>query len=225
MLILTVWMLMESYSSLSNQFGSMKATSVKGGRRDVDGMGAVLSELLGHTSALTEPTVGFFSFFPFIYLTSWPVSPTPSCPPSPSPGFPLLTPNLLLFLSIQEKAGLPWVSTKHGLSSCSKTEHPQVLRLGFLAKNGTVLTLRRFITSSKGTSVIRQTSREPGMGWAALGSNSFPTSCKLNFWSPKHNAFRSPWLGERKRRTRLPRWVWTYCKKENRPLHSGRWSI
>lgn len=29
----------------------------------------------------------------------------------------------------------------------------------------------------------------------ALGSYSFPISWRLNFWSPKHSAFWSPYLG------------------------------
>lgn len=57
------------------------------------------------------------------------------------------------------------------------------------------LTLRCWTISLKGTSVIRHMSREPGTGWAALGSNSFPTSWRLNFWSPKHSAFLSSFRG------------------------------
>lgn len=64
----------------------------------------------------------------------------------------------------------------------------------FLRKSRSLTTLRCWIISSKDISVIRHMSREPGTGWAALGSNSFPSSWRLNFWSPNHSAFWSPYL-------------------------------
>ena len=48
------------------------------------------------------------------------------------------------------------------------------------------------MTSVIGVSVIKQRSADPGVGYAALGSNSDPRSCRFIFCCPNFNAFLEP---------------------------------
>lgn len=57
----------------------------------------------------------------------------------------------------------------------------------------TEITWRWAATVFSGVVVIRHKSTDPGVGFLALGSNSFPTWCRFSFCSPKLNALRSPW--------------------------------
>ncbi len=57
---------------------------------------------------------------------------------------------------------------------------------------GTPRTARFLITLSSGTAAMRQKSSAPGTGCVALGSNSLPFTCRLNFCSPNLSAIR-PW--------------------------------
>lgn len=53
----------------------------------------------------------FTSLLPFSTPTTLPHH-SPQCTPS---------------VSVQKAAGLPWTSTKHGISSCYRTKHPPPL--------------------------------------------------------------------------------------------------
>lgn len=61
-----------------------------------------------------------------MYFTSLPVS-LLSTPPIPSPHrIPMLPPRnpsrIHFSVSVSKRAGLPWVSPKHGISSCDRTK-------------------------------------------------------------------------------------------------------
>lgn len=58
-------------------------------------------------------------------------------------------------------------------------------------------TLRCAATVASGVAVIRHRSAEPDVGFLALGSNSWPNWCRLNFCRPNPRALRSPWIWQR----------------------------
>lgn len=44
-------------------------------------------------------------------------------PPRPSPPLSFSPHLLLLHFYLEKRTGLPWISTKHSIASCSKTKH------------------------------------------------------------------------------------------------------
>lgn len=85
------------------------------------------------------------------------------------------------------------------------------------AKGQEANTCRCAATAGRGVFVIRHRSAEPEVGRLALGSNSWPTWCRLNFCCPKPRAFRSPcWNKTRRTVTIRKRVFWL---KTPYPIH------
>lgn len=100
-----------------------KITREIGGRQENRGRGF-------RKQACFEHSLFDIFYLKFIYFASWLQFLFPPFLPFPHPQQPSLSSIHSSSISVQKRTGLPWTSTKYGISICRKTKHLPCIKAG-----------------------------------------------------------------------------------------------